>query len=177
VVQVGSNIDVVDVLTAKDLSESSHLAPMAAPMTQRAGRGNRSARALSQNGTRRPNRPTTEPHGRLQPHSSSYACGSALMGCAKVKTWSRSPCQPAPLVSTTAAALATSIAAAAGRRRPRASSAVHGAQCSAQRQRQRTRSTVSRPHPLSRSTQPLLLAGARSFASQICQPKFPCCGF
>jgi hypothetical protein len=38
--------------------------------------------------------------------------------------------------------------------------------------------TVSRPpHPLSRSTQPLLLAGAGSFPSQICLQEFSCCGF
>jgi hypothetical protein len=37
--------------------------------------------------------------------------------------------------------------------------------------------TVSRPHPLSRSIQPLLLAGVRSFHSQICLQEFSCRGF
>jgi hypothetical protein len=37
--------------------------------------------------------------------------------------------------------------------------------------------TVSRPHPLSRSIQPLLLAGVRSFHSQICLQEFSYRGF
>eukprot|EP01047_Picozoa_sp_COSAG01_P035031 COSAG01_NODE_2660_length_7299_cov_5.937639_6_plen_186_part_00 len=41
-------------------------------------------------------------------------------------------------------------------------------------------STVNRPHPLNRSIQPLLLAGAPSFPTAVAKsalPKFPCCGF
>jgi hypothetical protein len=38
-------------------------------------------------------------------------------------------------------------------------------------------STFSRPHPLSRSIQPLLLAGVRSFHSQICLQEFSYRGF